>query len=36
MHAIVQLIGEEARILLNAPPVAADVTGQKADLAEWE
>ena len=33
MHAIVQLIGEEARILLNAP-VAPDVTERKADLAE--
>jgi putative restriction endonuclease len=36
MHAIVQLIGEEARILLDAPPVAPDVTERKADLAEWE
>jgi putative restriction endonuclease len=36
MQAIVQLIGGEARILLNAPPVAPDVTERRADLAEWE
>jgi len=36
MHAVVQLIGDEARILLSAPPVAPDVTDRKADLAEWE
>jgi putative restriction endonuclease len=36
MQAIVQLIGEEARILFDAPPVAPDVTERKADLAEWE
>jgi hypothetical protein len=36
MDAIAQLIGDEARILLNAPPVASDVTERKADLAEWE
>ena len=36
MDAIVQLIGEEARVLLNAPPVAPDVAERKADLDEWE
>lgn len=36
MEAIMQLIGEEARLLLNAPPVAPDVTERKAGLAEWE
>jgi putative restriction endonuclease len=36
MHAIAQLIGAEARVLLDAPQVAPDVTERKADLAEWE
>ena len=36
MQAIVHLIGDAARILLDAPPIAPDIIERKADLAEWE